>query len=69
MKSTFVVDGRLAWPVVSAFVFMCASVVLFDLCWRLLTVSFEALTVAGAIFVVAGLVAIAVLARLRRARP
>jgi len=68
MKSMFVVDGRLAWPAVSAFVFLCASVVLFDLCWRLVTMSFEALTIAGVLFVVAGLVLIAVLARARGTR-
>ena len=68
MKSMFVVDARLSWPLVSTIVFLCASVVLFDLSWRLVTVSFEALAVAGFLFLFVGLAVIAVLARMRGTR-
>ena len=68
MKDMLIIDGRLAWPPLLAFVFLCASAVVFDLLWRTLTVSFEALALGTGLAVLLGLALIAMFARTLRRR-
>ena len=68
MKNWLIVDGRLAWPAVVAFVYLSASLVVFDLLWRILTVSFETLALGAGLTVLLGMAVIAVLDRALRRR-
>jgi hypothetical protein len=63
MKSVLVVNGRLAWPAVATYVFLAASIIVFDMAWRVLTVSIEALALSAALVVIVGVGLIIVLAR------
>lgn len=64
MKNLLIFDGRLAWPPVLSFVFLSIIIVAFDLVWRTVTVSIEALAICLALITAVGLSLIFVLSRL-----
>ena len=68
MKDMLIIDGRLAWPPLLAFILLCAGGVVFDLLWRTLTVSFEALVLGAGLAVLLGMALLAVLGRALRRR-
>ena len=63
MKNGLIVNGRLGWPPLVAFLYLAATIIIFDLLWRVLTVSFAALALGAVVVAVVGVGLIAILAR------
>jgi ABC-type phosphate transport system permease subunit len=68
MSNPLVKSGRLAWPAVIAVAFASVAIILFDLIWRTVSMSFESLALAFAVVLVAGAVLLFIAARLQRRR-
>jgi hypothetical protein len=68
MKRIFLVDGRLAWPLVVTTAALTATLVVFDFAWRTLSVSFEALALVALLAVAAELACISLASLLLRRR-
>jgi hypothetical protein len=63
MKNRLIVNGRFSWPLLVAFLYLVATIIVFDLLWRVLTVSFEALALGAVVVAALGAGLIFVLAR------
>ena len=68
MSSWLVRTGRLAWPLVMSVAFVTVAIVLFDLIWRLVTMSFESLALAFVVVLTVGAVVLFAVTRLQKAR-
>ena len=66
MSQRLVKSGRLAWPAVIAVAFVSLAIVVFDLLWRVVTMSFESLALGFVVALLVGAVLIFVVARLTR---
>ena len=66
MNNMFLANGRLAWPPVLLFAFMCANIVMFDLIWRTFTISAEALLLCAGLVLIIGSVVIVGVGRMKR---
>jgi len=63
MKNWLIVNGRLRWPPLVAFLYLAATIIIFDLLWRVLTVPFAALALGAVVVAVVGVGLILILVR------
>ena len=68
MSNLLLNSGRLAWPAVIAVAFISAAILMFDLLWRTVTMSFESLAMAFVVVLLMGAASLFAVSRLLRHR-